>query len=413
MSMIIIVVSFVLCGQLIVNSLSNQKIKSDYAELNHVKFGLLNVDVWKQQIGTVLTEEIDKLNVSRANKQSLKKKTEELLYAFINKLDKEMREKNAHSPLGLIKQGYANIFGGINKIKEEIPNFSDLIVKDLSAPKTMTQVKAILKKQLEKYLKKTAGTQDTSELVSILQATGSTDVAEARLKLEKMIQAKNGIISRDALLIILFALVLFIMARLNKHPLSPPRFYILVLTLFTLLLPGVTTPMIDVRVLISKVSFVFMGHSITFGDQVLYFRSKSILDVFRIMIADSELLIKSVGVLVITFSVFFPLLKICSLAGYYFNFLQARENPVIRFFVFKSGKWSMADVFAVSIFMAYVGFNGVINSGLNELNTAAGGEGILTTNGTTLQPGYYLFLTYTLLSLILSGLLTSGSNVPE
>jgi hypothetical protein len=73
----------------------------------------------------------------------------------------------------------------------------------------------------------------------------------------------------------------------------------------------------------------------------------------------------------------------------------------------------MADVFAVSIFMAYVGFNGVINSGLNELNTAAGGEGILTTNGTTLQPGFYLFLTYTLLSLILSGLLTSGSNVPE
>jgi len=31
---------------------------------------------------------------------------------------------------------------------------------------------------------------------------------------------------------------------------------------------------------------------------------------------------------------------------------------------------------------------------------------ILTTNGTALQPGYYLFLTYTLLALFLSGYLT-------
>jgi len=31
---------------------------------------------------------------------------------------------------------------------------------------------------------------------------------------------------------------------------------------------------------------------------------------------------------------------------------------------------------------------------------------ILTTNGTSLQPGYYLFLTYTLLALLLSKFLT-------
>ena len=53
-----------------------------------------------------------------------------------------------------------------------------------------------------------------------------------------------------------------------------------------------------------------------------------------------------------------------SSVGYFYNYRGARENPVIRFFVLKLGKWSMADVMVVAIFMAYVGFNGMIASQL-------------------------------------------------
>jgi hypothetical protein len=49
------------CHQIISNSLSNQKDKSDYAELNDIKYGLLNVDEWKQQLSAILTDEINKL----------------------------------------------------------------------------------------------------------------------------------------------------------------------------------------------------------------------------------------------------------------------------------------------------------------------------------------------------------------
>ena len=78
---------------------------------------------------------------------------------------------------------------------------------------------------------------------------------------------------------------------------------------------------------------------------------------------------------------------------------------MIKFFVLKSGKWSMADVMVVAIFMAYIGFNGIITSQFGKLKSAAHEVVILTTNGTSLQPGYYLFLTYTLLALFLSGFL--------
>jgi hypothetical protein len=63
----------------------------------------------------------------------------------------------------------------------------------------------------------------------------------------------------------------------------------------------------------------------------------------------------------------------------------------------------MADVMVVAIFMAYIGFNGIITSQFGQLSSAGQELVILTTNGTSLQPGYYLFLTYTLLALFLSG----------
>jgi len=56
--------------------------------------------------------------------------------------------------------------------------------------------------------------------------------------------------------------------------------------------------------------------------------------------------------------------------------------------------------------MAYIGFNGIITSQLVQLSSEGQELVILTTNGTSLQPGYYLFLTYTLLALFLSGFLT-------
>jgi uncharacterized paraquat-inducible protein A len=153
-------------------------------------------------------------------------------------------------------------------------------------------------------------------------------------------------------------------------------------------------------------SFVLMGHPVHFENQVLYFQSKSILDVFWIMITHSDIQMKFVGVLLITFSIVFPVLKIMSSLGYFYNYHRARENPVIRFFVLKSGKWSMADVMVVAIFMAYIGFNGIITSQFGQLSKASQELVIVTTNGTSLQPGYYLFVMYTVLALFLSGFLT-------
>jgi len=406
LSLIIIMSSVMLCHQIISNSLSNQKNKSDYAELNHIKYGLLSVDEWKRQISVILTEEINKLYFSKTNVQDIRKHIEVLLNTLIDQVDKQIRKQNTGSVEGWFKQTFMNIFVSLEDIKKGIPEYADSIINEMTSAKTEDQIKAALNEQLEQYIDQTHNIQDTSEMRRILLRTDSKDIESARIKLDKAISVKDDLISKETILLIILSVILFALSGFSKQSLAPSQYIILVLSLFILLLAGVTTPMIDIEAKISHMSLVLMGHPIHFENQVLYFQSKSVLDIFWIIIIHKGIQMKLVGVLIITFSIFFPLLKILSSVGYYYNYHRARENPVIKFFILKSGKWSMADVMVVAIFMAYIGFSGIITSQLDELSSAAPEVAILTTNGTSLQPGFYLFLTYTLLALFLSGYLT-------
>jgi hypothetical protein len=413
LSLIIIISSVILCHQIISNSISNEKNKNDYAELNHIKYGLFSVEEWKRQITVILAEEINRLYLSRTNERELRKHIEVLLNTLIDKVYKEIREVNSGSAEGWVKQSFINIFISLEDIKKGIPEYADAVIHEMTKSKTRGQIKTILNKQLKQYSNQTFDTQDTSQMSRILLRTDSKDIESARIKLNKAISVKHDLIFKEAVLLIILSVILFALSSFSKQPMAPSQYILLVLSLIILLLVGVTTPMIDLEAKISQMSFVLMGHPIHFENQVLYFQSKSILDVFWIMITYKDIQMKFVGVLLITFSIFFPLLKIASSLGYYYNYHHARENPVIKFFVLKSGKWSMADVMVVAIFMAYIGFNGIISSQFDQLSSSGQELVILTTNGTSLQQGYYLFLTYTLLALFLSGFLTRRSQASE
>jgi len=344
--------------------------------------------------------------LSKANERELRKHVEVLLNTLIDEVDKKIREENAGSAEGWVTQSFINIFVNLEAIKKGIPEYADAVIQELTKTTTKREIKAVLNKQLKQYLNQTFDKQDTSQLGRILLRTDSRDIASARAKINDAISVKEALIIKEAILLIVLSIILFAMTGFNRQPLTPSRYIFLILSLVILLTAGVTTPIIEMEATISQMNFELMAHAIHFENQVLYFQSKSILDVFWIMITHKDILMKFVGVLLVTFSVIFPLLKIVSSVGYYYDYHHAKENPVIRFFVLTSGKWSMADVMVIAIFMAYIGFNGIITSQFGKLSKASQEVVILTTNGTALQPGFYLFLTYTLLALFLPGFLT-------
>jgi hypothetical protein len=413
LSSIVIIASLVLCHQIISNSISNQNNKNDYEELNHAKYGLFNIDEWKRQITAILTAEINKLYLTRTNERVLRKHIEVLLNTLIDQVDKKIREGNSGSAEGWARQTFMNMFINLEDIKKGIPGYADAVIQEMTKSTTRREIKTMLNKRLEQYVDQTFDTQDATQMNRILLRTDSKDIEGARIKLNEEISVKHDLIFKEAMLLIILSVILFALSGFSRQTLAPSRFVLLILSLVILLIAGVTTPTIDMEAKISEMSFVLMGHPIHFQNQVLYFQSKSILDVFWIMITHKDMQMKFVGVLLITFSIVFPLLKIASSLGYYYDYHHARENPVINFFVLKSGKWSMADVMVVAIFMAYIGFNGIVTSQLGHLSSAEQEVVILTTNATSLQPGFYLFLTYTLLALYFSGFLSRKPQAEE
>lgn len=404
---IVLVFSVLLCQQIIELSVVNQDRKQDYAEISNIKYGLFSINQWKTQLSDIISDEISDLDL-KGNEKKLRPLIEAQLNELIDGVNKKIQEKNKETFKGKLKQAFINTFVDIKDIKEGIPQYATEIMKLMEKPKSKRKLRSLLIDKVEEYFYKTFENQDYSPITAIIQKTGSKDMAEARLKLEQDIEKAQRHIFILTWTLISFSVLLFLIAGLSKEVLPSNQYIILVLMLFLLLLSGVTTPMIDLEAKISEMSFVLMDHPVQFLNQILYFQTKSVLDVFWIMITHSDIQMKIVGILMVAFSVVFPILKLTSSVGYYYNY--ARDSQWVQFFVLKSGKWSMTDVMIIAIFMAYIGFNGIISSQFGKLHSAGEEIVLLTTNGTSLQPGFYLFLAYALLALFLSEFLTQKIN---
>ncbi len=174
---------------------------------------------------------------------------------------------------------------------------------------------------------------------------------------------------------------------------------------FILLAVGLTASMLEVDARINSLDFVLLGEHVVFNNQVLFFQSKSILDVVEILVKQPKVDSVLVGILILVFSILFPVMKLSSTGIHLLSKKKLAENRFIKYFAFQSGKWSMADVIVIAILMSYIGLNGLLESQLASLNVRSNFLTMITTNNTALQPGYIIFISFVLYGLVLSTIL--------
>jgi uncharacterized paraquat-inducible protein A len=111
-----------------------------------------------------------------------------------------------------------------------------------------------------------------------------------------------------------------------------------------------------------------------------YYQSKSVLELIALLFRQNNFV---VGLSILIFSVLIPVVKNgLGLASLYRERLP--RPGILHWFLLRSGKWSMADVFVVAIFLGFLAFN--------NLQT-----GIQTES--RVLPGLYFFLAYALLAI--------------
>ena len=385
-----------------VHRLENQQrlLKEDLIELSNIKYGLFSIDEWKQILARVISKKIDELDLKGENKQKMRAEISRFLYKAISDFEDRYHEERSQEVFGFIKGTAARFFGIFDKLKRDIPTFTENILDFMNDPKNRKAVRGYILKKLDEYTDKTFGKIDYTTHNEIIARHHFEDREQALTKLAARIDSidKQNQPYKASLLITAFIAGLYLI--FNKR-FSKAEYAIFTAICMILLLSGLLLPMIEIDARIATMNFTLLGEAVTFNDQVLYYKSKSILEVVQLMITQSKIDLLLVGLLVFVFSVLFPFSKLASSIVYIYS-RRLRSNKMIRFMIFKTGKWSMADVMVIAIFMSYIGFSGIITEQLKQIEKITPTLDLLTTNNSNLRTGFFLFTSFAILSLLVS-----------
>ena len=398
----------VLCGLDIYRlSSRRERIKEDYSEVNSIRYGLLSVDSWKDRVQSILGDRIGDFKLSKENEAVLRDEISQALNALITQAD-EMLQRRQKTFSGKMRRFAVRAFFSIREIRRQVPAFADAVVKELETPSHTRKFKHMARNGLDRYAARTYDSpDDASTHRGLLAAYGAANADDFDRAAERRIRTLEHDINGDCAIMLDSALAfLFAWWLARKKPELHKALFSLSAAFASILLStGLALPMIDLDARIKSVDFLLWTEHIRFHDQVLFFRSKSILQVVRVLMetgkADSIL----VGALLLSFSVLFPVSKLIAMEAYMRGGQAIRRSELIKFFAFRSGKWSMADVTVVAIFIAYIGFKGILNAQLAGLNIKAAYAEIIATNDTALQPGFIVFTAFVLFGFALSEIL--------
>lgn len=389
--------------------------KYDFAEINKINYGLFNIDIWKDKIFSVIQQKASGFNIEKKDLRGFQSQIEDYLYDLHREyiesgklVEMFMDGNNKDNKLvglfmGLFKGNIEKQVASLD-FKSRIPGISAQIMKEFE--KKIPELKEQITKQVSDMLvaESSSSLEDQRDViydkydVDNLKDTNAaikTKIEDADIHISLLIKYILGSLGLALLLI-------FVMTKSLTFKLAMLWLTIVCIAFLGL---GLALPMIDLDARLSDVDLKLLGEEIHFDEQVMYFQSKSIIDVTRTLLEGQGWDLKLVGFLILLFSIVLPFMKML-LTTWYLFVERARQTKFIRAVIFYLGKWSMADVFVVAIFMSYIGFYGLLNS---QLAGMAGGNSesvtIETVNYSKLSPGIIFFTLYCLFSIVMSTLI--------
>jgi hypothetical protein len=385
--------------------LLSHQARADEMELSSITYGLFNPDEWKNVLTGIITKKINDFQITESNREQLKKQVVGMLTHVVNEMEQVVNEKNKKGGLGGLMRGILmDVLVDVDDIRSGIPRYADQILDYLNDPVSRDELKGFVLARVDSMAAATVGTVDYSRLNHVLERNGLADRETGIIYLRELRALADAELWWHGHLLcgvlLLYLVLLFFPAGAGSVELWTG-----IATAAGLLVTALSLPMIDIEATIASFSFSLIGEPVEFHDQVLFYESKSILQVVSLLLKEDDAGLVLVAVLIFSFSVLIPFLKLVTS----FVAIVRKRVPhkgIMRFLVLHSGKWSMADVMVVALFMAYLGFNGVVNSQLGELKVSTTLARIMTTNNSSLEIGFHLFTAYCIMGLLISVLIT-------
>lgn len=384
----------------IVGILSSRRLRRmELAEISHVRYGVLNADRWVEKLVPILNARIDALDLTAANRASLKPTVVGALNRLLDQVKEQLSPKPAPgaAPAGFMAQAQAILIGNmLAGLKPHVPEYADMVLKEFTRPENKKALRDYIRSVVADGAKATFGTVDMRWYNQILKQYGCADGVACQNDLGRRIGELDSRAEFHCMLALAATALAFLLLGAGRAAIAAQLLFCV-----ALLVGGIFTPMLEVEARISQISLTIFAQPISFPNQVLYYQSKSVLEVFQTLITMGQPEMMLVAVLVLMFSVVFPALKVITVGLCLRDPSLPGKYRLAKFFALESSKWSMADVMALSIFMAFVAFNGLIGSAMSGLK-GPGAQLVLPTDSSKILPGFYLFVGFCMASLWLA-----------
>lgn len=385
------------------------KTKENFAEINKINYGLFNIQHWKQEAVKVFENRINEFEISSEAFEEVENELKKYLYRindeYINSgklfdnifLEAEKSEKTNKFFLKVLKENLGEQIKTLN-IKSFIPGMAKELAIEFR--KQEPRLKDVMRAELQKLIN-SEPEKYIDPRQKIYELYGKNTLTETNQFFENELTSKENILtSKIKMVFILSLFLVFVCFVFMQFLGSNTSISFVTLISIILLFMGVFLPMIDIEAHLNGFVIDLLGTKISFDNQVMYYQSKSILDVTESLIKSRTWDLKIVGLMILSFSVIFPLIKL-TLSVIYLYVPKTKNIKLIKNFIYYLGKWSMADVFVVAMFMAYIGFYGLVTSQLGSIARNENGFAVETVNFSKLAPGALFFTTYCFLSIIL------------
>jgi len=413
--LLILGLSVLLCGEayfgyrLQAFSSEQVQIKEDYSMSNNITFGIFSVDQWRDKIVAVVNGQVNDYSMTDAQKKALKKEVETQLHDLITKTAAEFN-KPQKSLGGKLKKLAFNAVVNTDEIQAQVPSFAKTIIDKVNTPASTGRLKDIATSKVHQLAKQTydsthvANAAVTNYVYNKYHVTNQADYNKRINNELAAIRVVTYNYAYAMLGCVVFAAGLWWLMR-NQVRLHATLFVMSLLFALILLAVGVTTSIIEVDARIQTLNFMLLGQKVAFDNQVLFFQSKSIWGIIETLIHQSKPDAVLVGILILIFIILLPVLRMIAKGIHILSKKELAENKVVAYLAFDSAKWDMADVMVVGVLMTYIGLNGILKSQLSNLNIHNSVLTTVTTNNTSLQPGYFIFVGYVVFALILAYIL--------
>ena len=176
----LLVAAAVLAFQLSVDLRRLQSLQSDLAELQDVRYGLLNAELWVDQIAGILAHKIDTFEVTESNRPLVKRNIEIVLDRLMVEVEDYLRRRNAAGDnwverlQGTLRQGVQDFVVDFTELRARVPVYADAVIDELNRPETRAAIKQELLEAIDGAAEATFSETDSTAFELILSRHACT-----------------------------------------------------------------------------------------------------------------------------------------------------------------------------------------------------------------------------------------------